>query len=710
MRVDPKAEQPLRALVVDDDGALRLMLRASLEQQGLAVVEAENGADALAKFDLFAPDIVLLDVVMPELDGFATCRTLRSRAHGRRTPILMLTGLDDVESVDDAYEAGATDFLQKPVNWTMFGHRIRYILRTSTAVNELAASQARLATSQRVARLGSWEWEAASGRIYRSDEVHSITGVRPEEFPATFPELLALVHPDDRERVRDAMARWMGADGSETIEFRLQRADGTTRSVHCQVEGERDDACKLVRLHGILQDVTDRRQAEEKIRHLAYYDTVTGLPNRAWLLERLDMMIAYARRRDETMAVMFMDLDQFKRINDTLGHSAGDAMLKEVSARIGRSIRRGDVVGRAGAHGSSASIARLGGDEFCVLLGAMKRTEDAATVANRLLESFSEPFMLEGFEAFGSASIGIAVFPHDGLDGASLLKAADAAMYHAKDQGRNTFRFYSRALNARAIERLTLESELRRAVERGEFTLHYQTQVRDEARRVVGIEALVRWNHPTRGLLMPAQFVPFAEECRQIVQIEEWVLRTACLQNKAWQDAGAPAVPVSVNISVHHFGLAGLADKVGMALAESGLAPGYLTLEITEGVLMADGEVVSDNLRRLKQMGVRLSLDDFGTGYSSLSYLKRLPLDELKIDQSFAFDVVGNADSAAIVSAIIAIGRTLNLELVAEGIETEDQSACLKLQGCNVMQGYLFSHPQPPELVAEMRGAGTASR
>ena len=209
---------------------------------------------------------------------------------------------------------------------------------------------------------------------------------------------------------------------------------------------------------------------------------------------------------------------------------------------------------------------------------------------------------------------------------------------------------------------------------------------------------------------MPAQFVPFAEECRQIVQIEEWVLRTACLQNKAWQDAGAPAVPVSVNISVHHFGLAGLADKVGMALAESGLAPGYLTLEITEGVLMADGEVVSDNLRRLKQMGVRLSLDDFGTGYSSLSYLKRLPLDELKIDQSFAFDVVGNADSAAIVSAIIAIGRTLNLELVAEGIETEDQSACLKLQGCNVMQGYLFSHPQPPELVAEMRGAGTASR
>ena len=305
------AEQPRRALVVDDDPALRLMLRASLEREGLAVVEAANGVEGLAKFDRFTPDIVLLDVVMPELDGFATCRELRSRAHGRRTPILMLTGLDDVESVDGAYLAGATDFLHKPVNWTMFGHRIRYILRTSTAVNELAASQARLAKSQRVARLGSWEWEAASGRIYRSDEIHALAGIPPEAFPARPAELLALVHPEDRERVREAAARWPGAGGPEVVEFRLQRPDGAIRSALCQVECERDESGALVRLHGIVQDVTDRRQAEEKIRHLAYYDTVTGLPNRAWLLERLDMMLSHARRRLETMAVMFMDLDHF---------------------------------------------------------------------------------------------------------------------------------------------------------------------------------------------------------------------------------------------------------------------------------------------------------------------------------------------------------------------------------------------------------------
>ncbi|MDH5265035.1 MAG: EAL domain-containing protein, partial [Betaproteobacteria bacterium] len=418
--------------------------------------------------------------------------------------------------------------------------------------------------------------------------------------------------------------------------------------------------------------------------------------------------IAQARRRAETMAVMFMDLDQFKRINDTLGHSAGDAMLSEVASRIGRCVRRDDVVGRAGDGSPGASVARLGGDEFCILLGSMRRIEDAATVATRLLEAFREPFTLEGFEAFGSASIGIAVYPEDGSDGPGLLKAADTAMYHAKDEGRNTFRFYSPALNARAVERLTLEGELRRAVERGEFTLYYQPQVGGAARRVVGLEALVRWNHPVRGLVMPEQFVPFAEECRQIVPIEEWVLRTACRQNRAWQDAGAQAVPVSVNLSGHHFGMTSLVDTVGSALADSGLPPECLTLEITEGVLMADREIVSANLRRLREMGVRLSLDDFGTGYSSLSYLKRLPLNELKIDQSFAQDIVGNVDSAAIVAAIIAIGRTLNLDLIAEGVETEDQSSCLQLQGCSVMQGFLFGRPQPAEAIAALLLAGAA--
>lgn len=692
--------------MVDDDPALRLLLRASLEQEGLAVVEAENGADALAKFDRVRPDIVLLDVLMPELDGFATCRELRARAHGRRTPILMLTGLEDVESVDGAYRAGATDFVHKPVNWTMFGHRIRYILRTSRAVNELAASQARLAKSQRVARLGSWEWEPATGQVYRSDEIHALAGIGPEAFPARPSDLLALVHPEDRERVRDAAVRWSGAGGPEVIEFRLLRPDGTIRSALCQVEAERDAAGALVRLHGIVQDVTERRQAEERIRHLAYYDTVTGLPNRAWLLERLDMMIAHARRRKETMAVMFLDLDQFKRINDTLGHAAGDAMLGEVAARIAGSVRRGDVVGRSGAHGAGASVARLGGDEFCILLGAMRRTEDAATVATRLLEAFRQPFVLEGFEAFASASIGIAVYPHDGSDGAGLLKAADTAMYLAKDEGRNTYKFYSRALNTRAVERLALEGDLRRALEKDEFTLHYQVQVGGPGRRVVGIEALLRWNHPVRGLVEPAQFVAVAEECRQIVPIEEWVLRTACRQNKAWQSAGARAVPVSVNLSGQHFGIESLAEKVGAALDESGLAPEHLKLEITESVLAAGRENVTANLHRLRQLGVRLSLDDFGTGHSSLGCLKRLPLSELKIDRSFAGDIVGNADSAAIVSAIVAIGRSLDLELVAEGVENEDQHDCLRMRGCDVMQGFLFGPPLPAEAIATLLAPG----
>ncbi|MBK6981139.1 MAG: EAL domain-containing protein [Betaproteobacteria bacterium] len=709
MSAEASGTQAPLALVVDDDPALRLLIRAKLRKEGVRVAEAGDGAEALEAFDRIAPDIVLLDVVMPRLDGFATCRALRGRAQGRRTPILMLTGLDDVESIDRAYDAGATDFLPKPINWPMLGHRLRYILRTSAAVNELAASQARLARSQRVARLGSWEWDAASGRVCRSDETLALAGVAAERFPATLPGLLDLVRPEDRGRILDAAARCLGPAAPDSIEFGLLRADGAIRAVHCHLEREVDESGAVLRLHGTVQDVTERKLAEERIRHLAYFDAVTGLPNRSWLLERLDQMIARAGRRDEKMAVLFLDLDQFKRINDTLGHSAGDAMLGQVARRIESSIRREDALGRAGADAAEVSIARLGGDEFCVLLEGVGRVEDAARVAKRLLEAFGEPFTVEGFETFVSASIGIAIHPHDGADGSGLLKAADAAMYHAKERGRNNHQFYSHAFNERAAERLTLENELRRALERDEFTLHYQPKVHGITRRLVGLEALVRWNHPARGLVMPGQFIPVAEECRQILRIDEWVLGAACRQNRAWQDAGGEAVPVSVNLSGHQFARPGLVEVVARTLEASRLDPVHLTLEVTEGVLMADHEVVSANLRRLKAMGVRLSLDDFGTGYSSLSYLKRLPLDEIKIDQSFTRDIVGGADSAAIVAAIVAIGRTLNLELVAEGVETEAQRSCLIGQGCEVMQGYLFGRPQPVEAVAGLLGARVAA-
>ncbi len=708
MTVSPAVRQPRLALVIDDDDSLRLMLRAKLEQDGMRVEEARDAAEGLVAFDRHHPDIVLLDVVMPGMDGFEACRALRARNSGQRTPILMLTSLDDVDSVDRAYRAGATDFLPKPIHWPMFGHRIRYILRMSGAVNELAASQARLAKSQSVARLGSWEWEAASDQFHHSSAIHEIAGVEAGLFPATIREALSLVHPADQARVREAAAHWLQPGSPTAIEFRLLRHDGTSRAVLCQTERECDEAGRLVRLHGIVQDITDRKQSEARIRRLAYFDAVTGLPNRAWLLERLDGSIESARRQGKAMAVLFLDIDHFKRINDTLGHGAGDATLKMVARRIERAVRRDDVVGRVGAEDEAVSIARLGGDEFCILLGSLGAGREASLVAKRLLDTFLEPFVIDGFESYLSASIGVAVYPQDGEDGESLLKAADAAMYHAKDEGRNNVQHFTPALNQRAIERLTLESDLRRALERDEFTLHFQPQVDERTRRVVGLEALVRWNHPTRGLLPPGQFIAVAEECRQIVRVDAWVLRNACRQNRLWQDAGLRPLPVSVNLSGHHFTRATLVDEVSEALAESGLDPAWLTLEVTESVLMADHALVSGNLQRLREMGVRLSLDDFGTGYSSLSYLKRLPFDELKIDQSFTRDIVADADSAAIVSAIVAVGRTLGLKLVAEGVETEGQAQCLRRAGCEVLQGFLHGRPQPAAAIEAMLRPGEA--
>jgi len=566
----------------------------------------------------------------------------------------------------------------------------------------------RLARSQRVARLGSWEWDADSGHVHKSDEIHAIAGVPPALFPRELPEILELVFPADRQRVRDAAASWLGTEGTHSAEFRLQRPDGAIRSVLCQVEGEFDEKGRAVRLHGIVQDVTDRKRAEERIYRLEHYDAVTDLPNRAWLLERLEQLIVRARRRDESIAVLFLDLDQFRRINDTLGHDAGDDLLRQVAGRMERSVRSEDFVSQFPARDANVGVARLGGDEFAVLIGAIHGAPDAAAVARRLLDSLCDAFEVGGLETFVTASVGIAVYPGDGEDGTALLKAADVAMYQAKSGGGNECQFYNRVLNANATQRLMLESELRRALEREEFVLHYQPQFDSATRQVVGVEALVRWNHPQRGLVMPGQFIAVAEECRLILGIDEWVLRTACRQSKAWQMSRSSAVPVSVNLSGHHFVLPSLVETVARALAESGLDPACLTLEVTEGVLMADNEVVNSNLRRLKDIGVRLSLDDFGTGYSSLSYLKRLPLDELKIDQSFVRDLVTDSDGAAIVSAIIAIARTLGLSLIAEGVESEGQSACLKLQGCNVMQGYLFCRPQPVETISALLGAERA--
>ena len=424
-----------------------------------------------------------------------------------------------------------------------------------------------------------------------------------------------------------------------------------------------------------------RETLEERVTH----DLLTSLPNRLLFGDRLTQRLAQSRRSRRPLAIMFLDLDHFKLVNDALGHNVGDSMLKQVAERLTVSVREAD------------TVARMGGDEFIAILADIARPQDAAVVAQRVLKTLSEPFALNDQEHFISASIGISVYPSDGTDPETLVKNADAAMYRAKEQGRNRWLFYTEDLGAVASERVKLESGLHRALERGEFVLHYQPRVDLKTGGMLGAEALLRWRHPELGLLAPAQFIPLAEETGIIIPIGEWVLRTACAQNKAWQDAGFPPMDIAVNVSAVQFQRGDMVSTVKRALEETGLEPHCLSLELTESILMHSPETAAGVLRDLRALGVQISIDDFGTGHSSLSYLKRFATDAVKIDQSFVKHVTSDPDDAAIAGAMVAMAHSLNLRVVAEGVETLGQLAFLRSLNCDEMQGFFVSRPLPPE-------------
>jgi diguanylate cyclase (GGDEF)-like protein/PAS domain S-box-containing protein len=442
-------------------------------------------------------------------------------------------------------------------------------------------------------------------------------------------------------------------------------------------------------LEGTVIDISERKRAEEQVRHLAFHDALTGLPNRLLFTDRLSLAVANARRSGSRLAVMFLDLDRFKIINDSLGHSIGDDLLRRVGERLEACVRQGD------------TVARLGGDEFTVLVPGLLYDDDAARVGRKILEAVSQPFTIDGRELFLTTSIGVSLYPADGEDAETLVRNADTAMYRAKEQGRDNYQLYAPAMNARAVERLSLESRLRPALTNGELRLHYQPVVDLRNGRIAGAEALLRWAHPDLGLVPPARFIPIAEMSGLIVPIGAWVLREACARAREWQREW-PGMTVSVNLSSRQFQQSDIVAEVRRALKETGLDPGSLDLEITESSAMLNAEQSIATLSDLKELGVGISMDDFGTGYSSLAYLKRFPIDKIKVDQSFIRDIPSDSDDAAIVTAIIAMARSLQLVVVAEGVETEDQIAFLKDHGCDRMQGFVMSRAVPPDEFARL--------
>lgn len=450
-------------------------------------------------------------------------------------------------------------------------------------------------------------------------------------------------------------------------------------------------------MDGSLIDITDRKRAEQQRWHQANHDALTDLPNRVLFNDRLSLAILHAQRRKQSLVIMFLDLDQFKRVNDTLGHSAGDELLVKVADRLRRCIRQDD------------TVARVGGDEFLLLLSGITREADAAGMARKILAIIAEPFLIQKHELFVEASIGIGMYPADGADAETLVTNVDTAMYRAKETGRNSFQFFTRKMQEQSQERAALESGLRRALPRGEFVLHYQPILRLRDRSVVGVEALVRWRHPEKGVLSPREFIPLAEDIGIIARVGEWVLRRACEQLRTWQSQGAPPLRISVNVSPRQFQQRDFAANVRRIVRETGLEPSSLDLEITESIAMHDVAHTGRVLSELAGLGIQISMDDFGTGHSSLNYLKHFPIRRLKIDQSFVGGMTTDDKDHAIVATVISIARNLGLAVTAEGVETEEQAALLAALACEDVQGYLFAYPAPAEEIAERLGVGPGS-
>jgi len=451
--------------------------------------------------------------------------------------------------------------------------------------------------------------------------------------------------------------------------------------------------CGEDRVFALISNITKYKQAAENAKYLAYHDTLTGLPNRYLFNDRLKQAIAHAEREKELLAILFLDIDNFKHTNDTIGHKAGDVLLQNVAERVTRCLRSADSVSRLSPKESESLVARLGGDEFTVLLTDISSIQDPAKVAQRILSMVAEPFIIGSHEVFITASVGIAVFPYDGKDLDSLLVNADVAMYQAKDQGRNNYQYYSESMNKFTFERFTIEHKLRRALDHNEFMLFYQPQIDIRTGKMIGVEALIRWLQPDLVLIKPNEFIPLAEETGLIIPIGEWVLRTACAQSKAWQKAGLNSMRMTVNVSAVQFKQQNFVETVSQVLNDTALAPECLQLELTESTIMKDSENTIRKLHALQAMGIQVAIDDFGTGYSSLNYLKRFPLSTLKIDYSFVRDLVSSSVDQSIVNAIVSLAQNFNLKVIAEGVETRKQLTFLHEARCGGVQGYLICPP-----------------
>ncbi|GAC1621929.1 MAG: hypothetical protein NVS9B13_14080 [Candidatus Acidiferrum sp.] len=688
-----------KILLIENDPAAADEIYAALAGASSGSFEVEwvrklsEGIERLEKKGIAA---VLLALSLPDSQGIETFDKLFAAAPD--IPILILGGDIPEALAKEAVGRGAQDYL-------LSGHIDSYSLPRAlrNTIERKAVEDALYLEKERAVVTLNSIGDAVlctdmSGCItYLNLVAETMTGWSREEATGKpLAEVFRIIDGTTRKTARDPME--MAVEQNRTVGLTVNcvliRRDGFESAIEDSAAPIHDRNGHILGAVIVFHDVSTARAMSMQMTHSAQHDVVTNLPNRLLLNDRISQSISLAHRKNRPIAVFFLDLDRFKYINDSLGHATGDLLLQSVSKRL-----------LAGVRGSD-TVSRQGGDEFVILLSEIANAKDAAISAKKILLSLNAPHSLGEQELHINGSIGISIYPEDGENAESLIKNADTAMYHAKEKGRNNFQFFKAEMNQKSVERQSLEGSLRHALERHEFLLHYQPKVNLNTCEITGIEALLRWQQPDRGLVPPSQFVPIAEDCGLIVQIGGWVLREACRQARAWQDAGLPPLPVAVNVSAVEFRDKGFVEGVRAILSDTGLQARYLVLELTEGVLMADADSTIAVLQELKSMGVHLAVDDFGTGYSSLSYLRQFPIDVLKIDQSFVHQISANPDESKIVDAIIHMGKSLKHLVVAEGIETNEQKAYLRTQHCDEGQGYLFSHPLVAEKVAKLLQTG----
>jgi diguanylate cyclase (GGDEF)-like protein/PAS domain S-box-containing protein len=675
-------------LLVEDNPADARLIREMFKEQGQRHVDlthVECMRDAEKHLAEFAVDMILLDLGLPDTQGLEAVR--RTHAVAPHAPMVVLSGLDDESVALLAIQEGAQDYLIKgQIEPRELIRAVRYAVERKIIEEKLFDEKERAQVTLDCIGDAVICTDIEGKITFLNHVAEALTGwTLVESIGKPMAEAFQIVNANTHKTIPDPMDKSVVQNraGKLPANSVLIQRDGREVFIEDSVAPIHDRADNITGSVLVFRDVSAARALAEQVVHSAEHDPLTDLPNRLLLNDRLEQAIAMAARLHGKVAVLFLDLDGFKHINDSLGHSTGDKLLKSVATRLLDCVRAPD------------TVSRQGGDEFIVLLQDLPKSNDAIVAVNRILEAVAIPHFVNDRELHVTTSIGVSLYPGDGLDAETLIKNADTAMYQAKEGGRQGYKFFGPEMNVRAVERQTIEEDLRSALEHNEFSLHYQPKIDLKTGEISGLEALIRWSHPRRGMVPPLQFIPIAEDCGLIVPIGAWVLREACTQARAWADAGLPPMTMAVNVSAIQFRSKDFLERMFATMSETGMDPRSLEIEITESVFMKHAEVARTILRALRDRGVRVSVDDFGTGYSSLSYLRKFPLDSIKIDQSFVRQITPKPEDAGIVSAIISIGQGLNLRVIAEGVETADDLAFLKAHDCDEAQGYLFSRPLP---------------